>query len=151
MSDCGDRIQRVKVNKEEEFSIMVSTLCNVIAGATEPRENATSSSTFTTTQQTDQVKQRRGRGRASSEEFDRDPGENGRQRFETRGELCDCGWARSTRGKPPLELTIEKPLNCEELELSSTSHFPTIKMNKNQSPLMRKMNPVHRIIQRKKD
>ncbi|XP_034692534.1 uncharacterized protein LOC117919439 [Vitis riparia] len=55
MSDCGDRIQRVKVNKEEEFSIMVSTLCNVIAGATEPRENATSSSTFTTTQQTDQV------------------------------------------------------------------------------------------------
>ncbi|RVW55398.1 hypothetical protein CK203_078461 [Vitis vinifera] len=38
MSDCGDRIQRVKVNKEEEFSIMVSTLCNVIAGATEPRE-----------------------------------------------------------------------------------------------------------------
>ena len=34
---------------------MVSTLCNVIAGATEPRENATSSSTFTTTQQTDQV------------------------------------------------------------------------------------------------
>ncbi|KAL6338766.1 hypothetical protein AAG906_023916 [Vitis piasezkii] len=55
MSDCGDRIQRVKVNKEEEFSIMVSTLCNVIAGATEPRENTTSSSTFTTTQQTDQV------------------------------------------------------------------------------------------------
>ncbi|RVX21375.1 Ethylene-responsive transcription factor ERF112 [Vitis vinifera] len=103
MSDCGDRIQRVKVNKEEEFSIMVSTSVTSLPEPLNlekmPRHRprspppskliryccislllksvrtATTKAVLAAIFLCLQVKQRRGRGRASSEEFDRDPGE----------------------------------------------------------------------------